>query len=315
MRYLTFCSGFIAIGIFFFHLSAAAQTADTTSVPIRMVDGAPVVQVMLNGKGPYDFLLDTGSNYSAVQRKVLAELSIPLEDQVVIDTATDGSIHERKTTVESMSVGGLTVLQMNVCTLDPRLLRLSHQHISGILGESFLKYFDILLDNEKKILVLDRTSRLAESLAGEQLPFSRFGSSETGRTRDRIVVELKIPSYLQQPLRCLVDSGASSPLLFPEKSQAWRLQVLDHPSEMATLNGDRCIVAGAGLFIGGSAFPATEVFSCGNMTRKAADADCLLPTHLFKQIFISHTNSYIIVDPKKVSRKLQELADTVPLAR
>src|SRR5271167_757988 len=109
MRDLTFCSGFITIGIFFFHLSAAAQTADATSVPIRMVDGAPVVQVMLNGKGPYNFLIDTGSNYSAVQRKVLAELSIPLEDQVVIETAMGGSIHERKTTVESMSVGGLTV--------------------------------------------------------------------------------------------------------------------------------------------------------------------------------------------------------------
>jgi predicted aspartyl protease len=219
MRYLTFCSGFITVGIFFFHLSAAAQTADTISVPIRMVDGAPVVQVTLNGKGPYDFLLDTGSNYSAVQRKVLAELSIPLEDQVAIDTATDGSIHERKTTVESMSVGGVTVLQMNVCTLDPRILRPSHQHISGILGESFLKHFDILLDNEKKILVLDRTSRLAESLAGEQLPFSCFGSRDAGRTHDRIVVELKIPRYLQQSLSCLVDSGASSPFVFPEEAR------------------------------------------------------------------------------------------------
>jgi predicted aspartyl protease len=315
MRSFTFCTGFITVGIFFFHFSAAAQTADTTSVPIRMVDGAPVVQVTLNGKGPYDFLLDTGANISTVQRKVLAELSIPLEDQVVIDTATDGSIHERKTTVESMSVGGLTVLQMNVYTLDPRVLSQNHQRISGILGESFLKHFDILLDNEKKILVLDRTSRLAESLAGEQLPFSRFGIGETGRTRDRIVVELKIPSYLQRPLRCVVDSGASSPLLFPEKSQAWRLQVLDHPSEMTTLTGDRCIVAGSGLIIGSSAFPTTEVFSCGNMTRKAADIDCLLPTHLFKQIFVSHVNSYIIVNPQKASRKLQELADTVLLVR
>jgi hypothetical protein len=315
MRYLTFCSGFITVGIFFFHFSAAAQTADTTSVPIRIVDGAPVVQVTLNGKGPYDFILDTGSNYSAVQPKILAQLSISLEDQVVIDTATGGSIHERKTTVEIMSVGGLTVLQMNVYTLDPRVLSQNHQHISGILGESFLKHFDILLDHEKKILVLDRTSRLAESLAGEQLPFSRFGSRDAGRTPDRIVVELKIPRYLQQSLSCLVDSGASSPFVFPEESQAWRLQVLAHPSEMATLKGDRCIVAEERMIIGGIAFPATEVFSCGNVTRKVADTDCLLPTHLFKQIFISHSNSYIIVNPQKASRKLQELADTVLLAR
>jgi hypothetical protein len=54
-----------------------------------------------------------------------------------------------------MSVGGLTVSQMDVYTLDPKVLSLNHQPISGILGESFLKHFDILLDNEKKILVLD----------------------------------------------------------------------------------------------------------------------------------------------------------------
>jgi hypothetical protein len=242
-------------------------------------------------------------------------VSIPLEDQVVIDTATDGSIHERRTTVESMSVGGLTVSQMDVYTLDPKVLSLNHQHISGILGESFLKHFDILLDNEKKILVLDRTSRLSESLAGKQLPFSRFGIRDASRTLDRIVIELKIPRYLEQSLRCLVDSGASAPLLYPEESQAWRLQVLAHPSEMTTLSRERCIVAGTRLIIGGSAFPAAEVLSCGNMTRKAADTDCLLPTRLFKQIFISHANSYIIVNPQKDSRKLQELADAVLLAR
>lgn len=315
MRYLTFCSGFITVGIFFFHFSAAAQTADTTSVPIRIVDGAPVVQVTLNGKGPYDFLLDTGANYSAVQRKVLAELSIPLEDQVVIDTATDGSIHERKTTVESMSVGGVTVLQMNVCTLDPRILRPSHQHISGILGESFLKHFDILLDNEKKILVLDRTPRLSNSFAGEHLPFSRFGVLDGGRTLDRIVIELKMRDYLEQPLRCLVDSGARSPVLFPEESQAQHLQTIARPSVMATLSGDRCIVARTSLIIGATSLPAAEVFSCGNITRKATDTDCLLPTYFFKQIFVSHANSYIIVNPKKDSRKLQETADTVLLAR
>jgi hypothetical protein len=88
MRSLTFCSGFITVGIFFFHFSAAAQTADTTSVPVRMVNGNPIVQVMLNGHGPYDFMLDTGANYSAVQRKIFAELSVPLDDQVAIDTAT-----------------------------------------------------------------------------------------------------------------------------------------------------------------------------------------------------------------------------------
>jgi hypothetical protein len=51
------------------------------------------------------------------------------------------------------------------------------------------------------------------------------------------------------------------------------------------------------------------------MTRQVADTDCLLPTRFFKQVFVSHANTYIIVNPKRDSRKLQELAGTVPLER
>jgi hypothetical protein len=257
----------------------------------------------------------TGANYSAVQRKVLAELSIPLDDQVAIDTATGGVIHERKTAVESMSVGGLTVLQMSVNTLDSTVLSQDHQRVSGILGESFLKHFDILLDYEKKSLVLDRTSQLSNSLAGEQIPFSRFGVRDGTRTLDRIVIELKIPAYLKQPLLCVVDNGASSPLLFPEESQGQHLQIFARPSKMTTFSGDRCLAADTSLVIGDSTLHGAEVFSCGNMTRKAADTDCLLPTRLFKQIFISHTNSYLIVNPKTDPHNVQEVADAVLLTR
>jgi predicted aspartyl protease len=311
MRYLTFCSGFIAVGIFFFHFSAGAQTADRTSVPLRIVDSVPIVEVMLNGKGPYDFLIDTGANYSAIQPRLLAQLSIPLKDTVVIDTATHRSMHEREATVDSMSVGGLSVLRMNVCTLDPKVLSRDHQYIAGIVGENFLKHFDLLLSNEKKILVLDRTTRLSESLSGEHLAFSRFGIQDASRTLDRIVIELKIPLCYEQSLRCLVDSGASSPLLFPREGQISRLQVLGSPSTMITLSGERCIVVRAPMIIGGNTLPGAEVFACGNVAPKTTDADCLLPTHLFRQIFISHADSYIIINPQTNPRKMRELADAV----
>jgi hypothetical protein len=32
------------------------------------------------------------------------------------------------------------------------------------LGENFLKYFDLLIDNEQQTLTLDRTSSLADTL-------------------------------------------------------------------------------------------------------------------------------------------------------
>jgi gag-polyprotein putative aspartyl protease len=314
MRRLIFCSGFVTLGLVFLHSSAAAQTTETTSVPMRLVDGLPVVQVTLNGKGPYDFILDTGTNITHVQSQLLAQLSIPLGEQIVIRTAK-GISHWRKTTVESIGIGGLTVLQIEVDALDPGQLSKNHQRLSGILGENFLKHFDILLDNEKKTLVLDRTLRLAESFYGEQLPFSRFGSSDAGPTPDRIVVELKILSYREQSLRCVLDSGTNSTILYPETSKVWNTQLFSQPSELYALNGKSCFMEKSLMVMGGSIRPDTEVLVCENMRREASDSDCLVPTYLFKEILISHLNSYVIVNPRKGSRRSPEPADTVLSAR
>jgi hypothetical protein len=316
MRHLIFCSCFVTLGVVFLHFSAAAQTTDKTSVPIRLMDGLPVVQVTLNGKGPYDFVLDTGSNITYVQSQLLAELSIPLGEQIVVHTVT-GISQRRRTTVESIGVGGLTVLQIDVDAIDSGQRSKDRPRFSGILGENFLKHFDILVDNEKDILVLDRTSRLAKSFDGEHLPFSRFSSFDTGPSADRIIVELKIISYREQSLRCLVDSGANSNaiILYPETNKVWNTLLLSRPSELHTLNGKSCFMEKSPMVVGGRIHPDTEVLVCENMTREASDSDCLLPTYLFRAILISHLNSYVIVNPRKGPRRSEEPVNTVLSAR
>ena len=64
-----------------------------------------------------------------------------------------------------------------------------------------------------------------------------------------------------------------------------------------------------------SILPDTGVLVCQNMTREAFDSDCLLPTYIFKGILISHLNSFVVVNPRKASRRSQEPANTVLLTR
>jgi hypothetical protein len=47
----------------------------------------------------------------------------------------------------------------------------------GVLGENFLEQFDLLIDNDKQLLVLDQTPQLENSLTGEHLQVSRSGIS------------------------------------------------------------------------------------------------------------------------------------------
>jgi hypothetical protein len=46
-------------------------------IPVRMVSGLPVVEARVNGKGPYRFVLDSGSGAIFVSKKVIAEAALP----------------------------------------------------------------------------------------------------------------------------------------------------------------------------------------------------------------------------------------------
>jgi hypothetical protein len=67
--------------------------------------------------------------------------------------------------------------------------------------------------------------------------------------------------------------------------------------------------------VGGSFHADSEFGVCEKMTREASDSDCLLSTHLFQAILISHLNSYVIVNPRKGPRRSEEPVNTVLSAR
>ena len=77
----------------------SAEAADSTViVPMADWEGRPVVGVMLNGKGPYRLLLDTGTSFPVV-----------LDEDLLKDLGTtESSSDDENTTVEG---GGLTVLK------------------------------------------------------------------------------------------------------------------------------------------------------------------------------------------------------------
>src|SRR5262245_23851530 len=47
-----------------------------TQVPMSDAGGRPVVDVMINGKGPYPFLLDTGASFTVVNADLLTGLAV-----------------------------------------------------------------------------------------------------------------------------------------------------------------------------------------------------------------------------------------------
>ena len=56
---------------------AAAQAGREVTVPMLDVGGRPVVELSINGSGPYRFILDTGANRTVVADDLIAELKLP----------------------------------------------------------------------------------------------------------------------------------------------------------------------------------------------------------------------------------------------
>jgi len=63
------------------------------SVPMLDFGGRPVVEVMINGKGPYRFILDTGASASVIDSSVAAEIAI--EDRQNIQEIRIGAVSIR----------------------------------------------------------------------------------------------------------------------------------------------------------------------------------------------------------------------------
>lgn len=85
LRSVSACNLLLAGGL----MTPLAQ-AQTTAVRVPMceISGYEVVQVSINGTGPYGFILDTGSSTTLVQRQLLSQLHIPTSDAPPVHMAT-----------------------------------------------------------------------------------------------------------------------------------------------------------------------------------------------------------------------------------
>jgi predicted aspartyl protease len=278
--------------------------AGIARVPMNEIGGEEVVHVSINGTGPYDFILDTGSNVTIVRPELIRKLNLSSGAPVAIVTAT-GETRGQRVIVESIAVAGLAVEHLEINTVDR--VQVLNRRVQGILGENFLKSFDLLIDNEQQTLFIDRTSSLEGTVLGERLSFSRFGSIDFKPTPDRIVINLKVPSFMRKPLLFLVDSGINTAALYPPPGgQALRATQSSQHVSMRDLNERRdCQIQKTTLEIGGAAFRGLELVACEGLTRNKMDTDGLLPTRVFHRFFISHRGGYVIANP----RSLEKLGD------
>lgn len=124
-----------------------------------------IVQVSINGAGQYDFLLDTGTQMTVVDRSLATELGLPTSgNAIVAGMSLQGEIKFAQ--LEMLKVGDYASAKHRVLVYDMNKIRIARFAIRGLLGDDFLSRFNVFIDNAHSVLCIDDTGAMQARVKG-----------------------------------------------------------------------------------------------------------------------------------------------------
>jgi predicted aspartyl protease len=305
-----FCA-FVQIAVLLSFATVPGFAGSQVTVSMRPYKGTrTVVAVKVNGAGPYDLMVDTGATVTLLDTAMFHELGLRAEGLSQITSAA-GATSQIRSVVNEITLDCFSVRNIAVVSLPAPVAGSGYGAVRGILGENFLRHFDILFDNEHRKLTLDAGQGLAESLSGERLPVTFPSLPREDDNRYRPTIRVTAEAY--GPASLLLDSGATSIMLL---QWGGKLQGQVYLARVRTVNGSiDCRVADDRLHLGKKMLDDGRILNCQSATVKPQDREGMLPTAIFKQIFISHSGSFVVIDPRKRFDAPREIAVVAPLPR
>ncbi|MFL6721694.1 MAG: aspartyl protease family protein [Sphingomonas sp.] len=130
-------------------------------IKARRVESRLGVDVLVNGRGPYHFVVDSGADTSVVGLRVARALQLPLGTPAVLNGMTDRSL------VDRVKVDALTLGPTTVRNLQLPALREDDVGGDGLLGIDALVQQRLMMDFEKHLIKVEDARTRWVSLPGE----------------------------------------------------------------------------------------------------------------------------------------------------
>jgi predicted aspartyl protease len=279
-----------------FAFAAPHPQLDTnTHLRVRTIAGyLMVVSVSINDRGPFDFLIDTGTNTTLIDPQLATELGLQPKDRLKLASLASATDVPRYY-FQTFRVGPASVSNQEALAVPlPQLTALDHK-IRGVLGMNFLLQFSFRLDYEHHTLELYPFPESAQVPPGLRVPVEINES--------RLLIKVGSEASPSGSWKLALDSGISQFLIFQD-----RIAAAQEPS-CTTAN---CLVQVAtnlaehrastillhDVSIAGAHLPETQVVVLRNDLQKPSDhQDGLLPAAPFRSVFFDRTNATIIFSP------------------
>ena len=130
-------------------------------VKARKVETRLSVEVHVNGRGPYQFLVDSGADSSVVGLRIARELQLPLGTPAVLNAMTDRNI------VDRVKVASLKLGPSIITNLELPALREQDLGGQGMIGIDALVRRRLMMDFEKRTIKVEDATIPPRPVPGE----------------------------------------------------------------------------------------------------------------------------------------------------
>jgi hypothetical protein len=244
----------------------------TSEVKMQVRDGHPIVGgVYVNGHGPYQFLVDTGTNVDLIEPHLAEVIGLTPTCRAELTSSVGTTIVPAADGIE-VRLGLVRANGQKFLLGGLETIRHRWPDVQGVLGQWFLSSFDYTVDSR-----------------GKWLDFGKQDQSGT-RSRFRLINGRMAISTSLGVL--ILDSGADRVVLFGVQpnigsGRTGELRTVTGSQQIGMAFNKQLVIEGRKIWRGDAlAIP----------THSQPGVDGLLPISLFKTIYVCNSEGYIVFE-------------------
>ena len=175
----------------------------STTVPFVFSTNHVFVMAFVNGKGPFQFILDSGAERNVLDTSLLRSLNLKTRGKFHINGTGPQSVPTSQTENCVIQIGDATLPEQKFITYDfSDLKKLASTDISGVLGRNVFQDFVVKVDYGIPQLVLTLPSQFVYHGAGTVLPlsFDQYHTPQIDGSVDGFAGKFNIDTGFNDPL-------------------------------------------------------------------------------------------------------------------
>jgi hypothetical protein len=162
-------------------------------VKAKKIDTRLSVDVLVNGRGPYKFVVDSGADTSVVGLRIAQDLELPLTTPAILNSTTARNVVDR-VVVDQLTLGPSTITNLQLPALKE-----SDVGGDGLVGIDALNKQRLMMDFENRLIRVEDATKPVQRVPGEIVIVAR-------RKRGQLILTQVQAAGL--PLDAVIDTGS-----------------------------------------------------------------------------------------------------------